>query len=246
MHNWSIPEYINSITISWDFFVEVEGYSRPQRHKLAVKISCGLKPEEILSLLFSGRIEDIQKIEEQEGTIIAQMDFIENRLGQEFINIVGEWVDTLLKANTDKNRRILFFKKYRKVVGYYFNYALFGILSIASLIGFNYILMKFNIRTMAELEIHHLRFVVNYAVICILLCWFALNRGEMTANKIFRYLSEYGETFVFRITKGDENQYNKVVAKDKRSEIKIFFNLILSLIFNVACSIIASILYSKL
>lgn len=123
--NWAIPEHINSMTLSWDFFVNVDGYKRPQRHKLTVKISCGLKPEEIISLLFSGRIEDVEEIEEQQATIIAQMDFIENRLGQEFINIVGEWVDTLQRAYTHKNKIVLFLKKHRKLVGYYFNYTLF-------------------------------------------------------------------------------------------------------------------------
>ena len=48
-HNWSIPEHINSITLTWDFFVNVDGYKRPQRHKLTVKISCGLKPEEVIN-----------------------------------------------------------------------------------------------------------------------------------------------------------------------------------------------------
>jgi len=128
-HGWNnMPEYVNNITLSWDFFVTVEGYKRPQRHKLTVKITEGLKLEEVLGLFFSGRIEDIQEIEEQQATIIAQMDFIENRLGQEFINIVGEWVETLVRAYTDKNKFVLFLKRHRKMVAYYFNYALFVIL----------------------------------------------------------------------------------------------------------------------
>lgn len=245
-HSWDIPEYINRITISWDFFVKVEGYSRPQRHKLTVKISCGLEPEEILSLLFSGRIEDIQEIEEQEATIIAQMDFIENRLGQEFINIVGEWVDTLTRAYANTSHIVLFLKKYRKLVGYYLNYLLFIILCMTSLLGFNCILTSFDITKVTQFDVHHLQVLVNYTVICILVCWFALKRGEMVANKIFRYLSEYGETFVFRITKGDENQYNKIIANDKKNATKILVNLIFSLFLNIGCSIIASILYSIL
>lgn len=244
-HNWSIPEYINSLTISWDFFVHVEGYARPQRHKLTVKISCGLKPEEILGLLFSGRIEDIQEIEEQEATIIAQMDFIENRLGQEFINIVGEWVNTLTRAYTDKNRVIIFLKKYRKVVAYYFNYALFIMMTITSLVGLNYLIHNLGVENLMNFSMNHLRSLINYIVIAFLLCRFTLNRGEIIANKVFRYLSEYGETFVFRITKGDENAYNKIVSDDKRSTIKIFVNLVISLLLNVGCGIIATILYNN-
>lgn len=245
-HDWCVPEHINSITLSWDFFVDVEGYKRPQRHKLTVKISCGLKPEEILSLMFSGRIEDIQEIEEQQSTIIAQMDFIESRLGQEFINIVGEWVDTLPRAYADKNKIILWLKKYRKIVGYYFNYGVFALLSIMLLVAFNFCVGRFGVDKLYELNVGHLLFMVNYAVFSVLICLFAINRGEAVANKIFRRLSEYGETFVFRITKGDEKEYTRIVEEEKNSSIKIFFNLILSLILNIACSIIATILYSRL
>lgn len=246
MHGWDIAEYINNITISWDFFVNVDGYARPQRHKLTVKISCGLEPEEILSLLFSGRIEDIQEIQEQEATIIAQMDFIENRLGQEFINIVGEWVDTLTRAYAQTSHVVLFLKKYRKLVGYYFNYVLFAILSVTALFGFNYILTSINVSEINQISINHLQILVNYAVISILICWFTLKRGEMIANKIFRYLSEYGDTFVFRITRGDENQYNKITAQDKKNAVKIALNLIFSLFLNIGCGIIASILYNMI
>ena len=246
IHNWAVPEHINSITLVWDFLVHVEEYKRPQRHKLTVKISGGLKPEEMLGLLFSGKIEDIQEIEEQQATIIAQMDFIENRLGQEFINIVGEWVDTLQRAYVDKNKFILWLKKHRKMVAYYFNYMLFLLMSILARIGFNYTIEILEIEKVIQLEIGQLRFLINYAVIAILICMFTINRGEVIANKIFRYLTEYGESFVFRITKGDEKAYNEIAANDKESTLKIMFNIIFSLILNVACSIIASILYSKI
>lgn len=240
--NWSIAEYINSMTISWDFFVHVDGYSRPQRHKLTVKISCGMKPEEILSLMFSGRIEDIQEIEEQQATIIAQMDFIENRLGQEFINIVGEWVDTLQKSYTEKNHFILFLKRHRKLVAYYFNYVFSILLSFVFILGLNYAIISFNFDTISELNTNHVLFLLNYTAICILVCFFTLNHGENTANKIFRYLNEYGETFVFRITKGDENKYKKIMSEDKKSAIKILKSLIFSLILNIGCGIIATLI----
>lgn len=196
--------------------------------------------------MFSGRIEDIQEIEEQQATIIAQMDFIENRLGQEFINIVGEWVETLEKAYIDKNKLILKLKKHRKLVGYYFNYTLFGLASISALFGFNYYMSCLQISSLMELSTHHFQFIVNYAVVTILLCLFLLKRGEAVANKVFRYLSEYGESFVFKITKGDENAYNRIVSEDKESAVKIFLNLVFSLLLNVGCSIIASVLYSRL
>lgn len=246
-HGWkNVAEYVSNITLSWDFFVKVEGYKRPQRHKLTVKITDGLKIEEALGLMFSGRIEDIQEIEEQQATIIAQMDFIESRLGQEFINIVGEWVDTLARAYTDKNKFVLFLKKHRKMVAYYFNYALSVIMSLLSLVGFNFYIGNLGMERMMDLELEHMQFITNYVVVSIMICFFIVNIGETVANKIFRILSEYGENFVFRITKGDENKYNKIAVEDRNGATKVLTSFIFSLILNIGCGIIASILYSGL
>ncbi|MED9905193.1 MAG: hypothetical protein UFG06_13570 [Lachnospiraceae bacterium] len=245
-HNWRISEYIESITLVWDFYIGVEGYKNPQRHKLTVKISNGLKPEEVLSLIISGSVEDIQNIEERQAPIIAQMDFIENRLGQEFINIVSEWVATLQKEKDVKNKFVLWLKGKRKLIGYYFNYVLFIIVSIVAIVGFNLYTNNLHIGLVNELTIEQMNSIINYIVISVLICCIVLNSGEAIANKIFRKLSEYGETFVFRITNGDEQQYNTISRDDRRNAIKICFNLGFSLIINILCSIIASVLYSML
>lgn len=246
INNWDIPEHIERITVTWDFFINVENYKKPQRHKLTVKISSGLKVEEIMGLLFSGRIEDIQEIEEQQATIIAQMDFIESRLGQEFINIVAEWVNTLERAYTQKNKIVLWLKKNRRIVSVYFNYVFFFMLCITCLVGFNYFLGQMDIDSMGSMSRDNFASIVNYCVICVIICIFVLNRGEYLANKLYRLLSEYGETFVFRITKGDERKYKSTIDKDKNGAIKILGKCGLSLIENIVCGIITTFLLQLL
>ncbi|MBD5500151.1 MAG: hypothetical protein HDR10_02945 [Lachnospiraceae bacterium] len=245
-HNWRIPEYIESITLVWDFYICVNGYKNPQRHKLTVRISSGLKFEEVLGLIFSGNVEDIQSLEEMQAPIVAQMDFIENRLGQEFLNLVEEWVQTLDKAEDHKNKIMIFLKKKRKYVAYFLNYLLFIIACITSLLGFNYITSSFAIKEIVGLSIQQLNLMVNYTTIVILICLAILNRGEHVANKVFKKLDEYGDIFVFRITNGDERQYNSIKHEDKLRAFKVMVNIIFTLILNIACSIIASIVYSKL
>ena len=88
--------------------------------------------------------------------------------------------------------------------------------------------------------------MVNYTTIVILICLAILNRGEHVANKVFKKLDEYGDIFVFRITNGDERQYNSIKHEDKLRAFKVMVNIIFTLILNIACSIIASIVYSKL
>ena len=245
-HNWRIPEYIESVTLVWDFYIMVDGYENPQRHKLTVKISSGMKPEEVLSLLLSGKVEDIEDIEMQQAPIIAQMDFIENRLGQEFINIVTEWVGTLKKASHEKSKLMLKLKKHKKLVGYYFNYMLFLVVCFTLLAGFSVLTNSFGINNLSEISINNMNIMVNYTVIGFLICCIILNRGESTANKVYRKLSEYGEIFVFRITAGDELQYNSIKHVEGQKVFSVLVNLILSLIFNIGCGIIASIIYANL
>ncbi|MEZ3506842.1 MAG: hypothetical protein K1W10_07870, partial [Lachnospiraceae bacterium] len=58
----------------------------------AYKISNGLRPEEMLNLIFSGKIEDFEEIETNTFPVAARVDFIEPILGDELLNIVSEWI----------------------------------------------------------------------------------------------------------------------------------------------------------
>lgn len=245
-YNWKIPEHIESITLIWDFYINVEGYKNPQRHKLSVRISSGLKPQEILSLIFSGKVEDIEEIEMQEAQIIAQMDFIENRLGQELINVVSEWVDILEKASDSQSSFILFLKGRRKIVGYYFNYVLFIIVFFMLVVYGDYTIKAMGVDRISDITSSQFIYLFNYVALSVVICIVIVNIGENVANKVFRKLSEYGENFVFRITNGDNTQYNKLKKEDNKNAVKVMLNVCFSLLLNIICGIVASVIYSKL
>lgn len=204
-----------------------------------------MRPEEVLNLIFSGKIEDMQEMETQQATIIAQMDFIEHRLGQEFLNIVDEWVKTL-KTHNEKNRYMLWLKKRRKVIAYFVNYVLFFVSMITLLIGFNVLTKSFDLQEISEFTTNNLNYCANYIVISIIVCCIILNRGESVAQKIFRGLSEYGDDFIFNITNKDQKKYDAVLHIEQKNMMHIIIDLIFSLILNIFCGIIASIMYSKL
>lgn len=244
-HNWNTAESIESIILTWDFYMVIAGYENPQRHKLTVKLSSGLKPEEVISLIFSGKLEDVQNIDAQQATIVAQMDFIDNRLGQEFLNIVDEWVN-ILQTHTEKNKLILWLKQVRKYVAYYINYLFFFLVSLTLLIGFNVMMNQLEMTTMSEFTIKQFNNCVNYIVISVIFCYIILHIGQNIANKVFRRLVEYGEDFIFNITKEDQNRYRKTQQREMRSIFVVLMHLVFSIILNVTCSVIASIMFSKL
>lgn len=244
-HNWNSAESIESIVLIWDFYIIIPGYENPQRHKLTVKLSSGLKPEEVISLIFSGKLEDVQNIETQQATIVAQMDFIDNRLGQEFLNIVEEWVK-LLQTHTERNKFILWLKSVRKYVAYYINYLFFLFLLFTFLIGFNVMTNQFGLTAMSEFTIEQFNNCINYIVISAITCYIILHIGHNVANKVFRRLVEYGEDFIFNITKEDQNRYKKTQQREMKSVAVVLMHLVFSIILNVSCGVIASIMFSKL
>lgn len=244
-NDWKSSESIESIVLIWDFYIVISGYENPQRHKLTVKLSSGLKPEEIISLIFSGKLEDVQSIDVQQATIVAQMDFINNLLGQEFLNIVADWVNALQK-NSERNKIILWLKRFRKYVAYYVNYFFFFLTFLVLLIGFNVMVNQFEVTTVSEFTIKQFNICVNYIVISAIFCYIILHIGHNVANKIFRRLVEYGEDFIFNITKEDQNRYKRTQQREMKSVIVVIAHLFFSIILNVACGVIASILVSKL
>lgn len=244
-HNWNSSESIESIVLIWDFYMIIAGYENPQRHKLTVKLSSGLRPEEVISLIFSGKLEDVQNIDAQQATIVAQMDFIDNRLGQEFLNIVEEWVK-ILQTYTESNKVIVWLKKVRKYVAYYINYLFFFLVLITLLIGFNMMMGQLGITKMSDFTIQQFNNCVNYIVISVIICYIILHIGHNVANKVFRRLVEYGEDFIFNITKEDQNRYKRTQQREMKSVVVVLAHLVFSVILNVTCGVIASIMFTKL
>lgn len=244
-HNWNSSESIESIVLIWDFYMIISGYENPQRHKLTVKLSSGLKPEEVISLIFSGKLEDVQNIDAQQATIVAQMDFIDNRLGQEFLNIVEEWVN-ILQKHAERNKIIVWLKSVRKYVAYFINYVFFFLVFITILIGFNVMTTQLGITRMSQFTIQQFNNCVNYIVISAITCYIILHIGHNVANKVFRRLVEYGEDFIFNITREDQNRYKRIQQREIKSVVVVFAHLAFSIILNVACGVIASIMASKL
>lgn len=62
-HKWIENSSTVSIVLQWNFNIRVPGYEQPQNHNLVVKLTNGLRPEEMLNLIFSGKIEDFEEVE---------------------------------------------------------------------------------------------------------------------------------------------------------------------------------------
>ncbi len=241
-HKWNEGSHIKNITITWDFLVKLPRYEYPQRHKLVVKLSSGLRPEEVLSLILTGKIEDMEDLETNEFPIIAQMDFIQTQLGEEFLNIVTDWVSSLKKVNQGKSKLILFLRKHRKKVAVYFNYVISLFIFALGVAILNKYIKSFNVEMLGNISLGEFANIINIVACIIVVSYISLNKFESVAKGIFESLYTYGSSYLFSITNGDKNKQLETENEDKKNAKAILIKVIFSLIFNVVCGIITTVL----
>lgn len=241
-YEWNEVHPINSMILKWNFNVRMPQYEFPQNHGLMVKISSGLKPEEMLNLIFSGNIEDFEEIDTNTFPIAARVDFIEPLLGEELLNLVANWVSGLKKNSADKNPFLLIMRKYRKKVAYYFNYFAFFMLLILGVVIINKTLFSFNVTHVKDITINQMRVLFNVVIIVSVMLAIALKILDRVAKKIYEKLQQYGAGFIFNITKGDIKKQEEILKDDRKSGKSIVLHFIASLIFNVICGIISAII----
>lgn len=239
-HSWTETSCINSISLQWNFNIRVPGYENPQNHNLVVKITNGLRPEEVLNLIFSGNIEDFDEVELNTFPIVARIDFIQSLFGEELINIVGDWIKGLRNNKEYKNPIILLMRKYRKIMAQYFEYISFIATFFLELSIGNAIINSFEIEYISQIKIRQLIFLVNIFAILVLALWLLRRVYYFIAKNIYEKLDDYSKVYVFDITRGDKKIQEKIVNKDKNSGRIILINFAFSMIFNIVCGVIAS------
>lgn len=245
-YEWSESNCINSVILKWNFNIRMPQYEYPQAHVLMVKLSNGLRPEEMLNLIFSGKMEDFEEIETNTFPVAARVDFIEPILGDELLNIVAEWVSGL-KENVDKkNRLILLMRKYRKRVAQYFNYFAFIMCIFLNMSIFNRGVKSFSKSTIAEYSTNQFLTMFNLLAISGIVLFALFKFLENMAQKVYSSLTEYGQIFTFAITKGDQKRQEELKNRDEDNAKKIMLRFIFSLIFNVVCGIVATLLVSNI
>lgn len=241
-HSWVETSSIMSISIQWNFNIRIPGYELPQRHNLVVKLTNGLRPEEMLNLIFSGKIEDFDEVELNTFPVVARVDFIQALLGEELLNIVGEWVRGRKQNTASKNVVLLFMKKYRKRIAQYFEYVSF-IMTFILTVGINtYYIRGLNIDKLSDLSMTEFNNLLVILATSVMVIFLLKKIFEKLAENVYDKLSEYGRVFIFNITRGDKNLQDKINSSDKNSGKMILVKFVFSLIFNIGCGIITSLI----
>uniref|UniRef100_UPI0039EACF17 hypothetical protein n=1 Tax=Clostridium perfringens TaxID=1502 RepID=UPI0039EACF17 len=233
-YNWSSSNVIDSITLKWDFMIKFNSYSIPQRHTVVVRLSSELRPEQLFQMMISGKIEDLDSIDKNLSPVMCSVSFVNQLISEEILNIVEEW-DKGLKQSSNINNRFKFFRKHKlgtaKTLEFVTNFS--GIVIITSLI--NFLLYKFKLKNISELTIYQLQLLlISFASSYIFLKLLARLAHSIGKN-IFNSLSQYGDVFTFKITKGDEERQELLKLRNSEYTSKITNGFIFGIVINIVC-----------
>ncbi len=237
-HSWSESSIITGMVLVWEFNIKLPKYKVPERHTLTVRLSNGIRPEEFFALVLSGKLDQVDEIEQNVCPIVAKMDFIDITIGNEVLNIVSEWVKGLKTSEDSQGNFMLLMRRYRKIIAYLINYITLLCSVLFSTIILKTFVLSFNKENIGSLTLNDSVEILELSIACIVACTVLYKVSEIIANLSFKLLNEFGDEHVFNLTKGDKNQQQKFRNKEKIDRKKFICNIFLTVLINILCGIV--------
>lgn len=241
-HDWYEAEPINNMVITWNFNAVFPGRDEPQMHTLMVKLSNGLRPEEMLNLVFTGKIEDIEEMDNNLFPIVTRVDFVDRVLADELLFLVEEWIKTLRESELQKTPAMLFLKKNKAKVASFMSWITNIVIMCTSVIVTGNYIIKLPFKVVGDITSHELIKIIYALFICSATWLFGKKLIGRLTDALFERLRLYGDNALFNITKGDRNRQDKIVRKEKENKKKIIWNLIVTVCINILCGFIVNYL----
>lgn len=240
-HKWNESNAVNSITIIWEFNALLPHYTVPQKHILVVKMTDGLRPEEILNIVFAGKLENIQDIEQQMYPVVARVDFINYILGDELINIVERW-NSGLQLQEDEPAYVRKIRKHKRKIAFFLNYLTDLVILITAIKIVLSHLYKFQMQTISELTFENISELVwligSFVMIFILIDKISV----WLSNTFFKTWGMEKECHVFEINKGDEQIQKKLEKDHRQNKVVAIGSIIGTFLINLFCTLICSLI----
>ncbi len=219
-----------AIYIQWDFFLLLSGYKVPQRHTINVRITSSPQPSDMFRAMLTGGFDGDDEIDFQTCTMICRVDFINNTLAEELINVVGSWNDICENAISERG----IFKKWIYNHGSLIANCgeFFTMLSICALIA---ITIKYGI-SKEWLTVNNVTMIF---VLIFLIPFFELIKtiGEKVGQTTYNKISQIMRIHIFTLSDGDSKKIERLKkASNIKKEIILFM-------LNVVVSIILSLVF---
>lgn len=239
-HNWNESNAVDSITCIWEFNALLPQYKVPQKHVLVVKLTDGLRPEEMLNIVFAGKLENIEDIQKQMFPVVARVDFINYVLGDELLHIVEEWNNGL--ELQEEESTILNLKKHRRKIAFTLNYITEGVVLLLFIKMSLNVLYGFKINSLLELNMDNVCKLVWMIGFMIMIYKLIDGFSVWLAEIFYRTWGTAQEGHVFDINKGDAQIHKKLLKEHKKNKWLSFSSIVGTFLINLFCAIICSII----
>lgn len=237
-HQFNENYSINAITLIWEYYAKLPQYKVPQKHTLVVKLSDGLRPEEMINLVFAGKLEDFKDIDEEISPVVARVDFVNPLLGEELLALVEKWNEGLQIPENGQSGIYIFMQRHRRKLSYLFSYTS---LAIVCLLGITIVLdylFKLSVDSVINISLEQIECCVYVIFVTIMGCILLHKFVEFLINVFFHMLSMDDYKHVFMISPGDEKK-QAVIARHYRSNIKkLVGSIALTFLINFVCTIV--------
>lgn len=237
---WYVSDTISNIVITWEFNAIFPNLTVPQRHTLMVKLSNRLKPEEMLNLVLTGKIEEIEELDNNFFPVLARVDFVDRVLGDELLNIVEDWVKGLKESTVQRSKTMLFLKRYKGFITTFTNYFTNIVFMICSVILTGRYILSLNFQSLSSVTSEQFVHIMYSIFICIFAEMGWRKFFGAFSDHLFERLKMYGESAVFNITNGDKNKQQKIISREKHNKTAIIGNLLLTIVINIVCGLIVN------
>lgn len=219
-----------SIFIQWDFLASLDNFKVPQRHTISVRISSTPNPSDFFKVLLSGGFDEAHDLDIQSCTMICKVDFVNNTLAEELVNVVGHWDDLCECAYSEKGKIRPFLMKHRNICAHIFEICF--IISAALIIAIS-------VKWCIEKELFCVTLnLLLYALIAIVPVAEVIKTfSHMGGQRIFNAFGDLMETHIFKLSTGDKKEQQRIEKNSKFGKdlavflINVIFSIILSYIF---------------
>jgi hypothetical protein len=229
-HDWKVPLVTQTITLKWDFLIQLPSYKIPQRHTISVKIQEPPKELEAIQLLFS-TLEN-GEVGAEIGVVptIVRVDFINHLLSQELVNIVTEWNESLPIPRVQET----FFtkiKKNKRGIARITHYSLPIFTTILSGAILRNRIASFG--ASKALTLAHFEFAMIWFLATGTSIFLANFFGKELAGRAYKTARKYGEYRTFLITSGDNNKQSELENKNRSLILSFSMTTLFSLTLNI-------------
>ena len=226
----TINSYTKSIFIQWDFLALINNYEVPQRHTVSVRISSTPNPSDFFKILLSGGFDENHNLDIQSSTMICKVDFVNNTLAEELVNVAEHWNSLCECATSKKGPVRQFLYLHKNVLANITEVCTSLCLALLLAIVAKIYIQNNSLIISNEFLLYSLVIIVSLSS---LIKKLAHASGQITYNSFGNLM----DTHIFSISTGDTKEQKKIERNSRFiTELLLFlldavFSIILSYIF---------------